>query len=306
MPDLGQWIALLLLTSAAAVAIAWPLRPGARLERGPSAAPMGDDRDVLELRHRVALEALRDVEADRRAGSLDDLAYARQRSEAEERAVRTLAELDAVVPRAKAARPRPERSRHAVLWLAGGLVVALLVGFALPGPNGLGQRTVVDEALANRLAAESERQAEIQRLLGLLGSDPRDPQVLSDLADAYLAGSRREDLQRAAVALQVLLAIEPQDRSAYRRLITAYISAGDWTDAQAATDSFAGIADPDDPDIPFFRGLIAFRSGDAAAAVRHFDRFLALAPEDDRVSMVSSLRAEAAGELDGAGASPGS
>ena len=35
-----------------------------------------DGRDAAEIRHRVALEALRDVEVDRRAGSLDESGYA--------------------------------------------------------------------------------------------------------------------------------------------------------------------------------------------------------------------------------------
>ncbi len=87
--------------------------------------------------------------------------------------------------------------------------------------------------------------------------------------------------------------------------MTAYISAADWPDAQAATDSYAVVAGDDEPDIPFFRGLIAFRQGQNSAAVRHFDRFLELAPDDDRAAMVNSLRAEAAGELPGGSAAPG-
>jgi len=192
------------------------------------------------------------------------------------------------------------------LWLAAALAAALLIGFVLPPPAGLAQRTVVNQALADDLAREAARQAEIQRLLGALASDSQNPQVLSDLADAYLAGAGAQDLQRAAVALQVLLAVEPQNRSAYRRLVTAYISAADWTDARAATDSYAVIAAPGEPDIPFFRGLIAFRQGDNGTAMREFDRFLELAPHDARAAMVISLRAEAAGELPAPSASPGS
>ena len=302
MPDLGQWLMLAVIGLAIAAAIAWPLlRPGA----ATSVTDSGAEAEARALRHRVALDGLLDVEADRRAGSLDEASYARERAEAEARAAQTLVPAGPAAPAASAS-PRRSTGRVAATWLGVALAAALVVGFALPAPIGLAERTLVNEALAEELAREADRQAEIQRLLGLLGTDPQDAAVLSDLADAYLAGSSPEDLQRAAVALQLVLAIEPQDRSAYRRLITAYISAGDLTDAQAATDSYAGIADPDEPDIPFFRGLIAFRSGEAAAAVRHFDRFLALAPEDDRVPMVTGLRAEAAGELDGAGASPGS
>jgi Flp pilus assembly protein TadD len=173
------------------------------------------------------------------------------------------------------------------------------VGFALPGSIGLGQRTVVNQALAYALEEEADRLAEIQRLLGLFEANPADAQVVSDLADAYLAGGSPEDLQRAAVALQVLLAMEPEDHSAYRRLINAYIVTGYYDDASATTDAYATIADADEPDIPFYRGLIAFRRGDDETAVREFDRFLALAPDDGRAAMVSGLRAEAAGESPG-------
>jgi cytochrome c-type biogenesis protein CcmH len=303
MPDLGQWLMLALIGLAVAATIAWPL-----LRPGTPTSPIydsGAEAEARALRHRVALDALLDVEADRRAGSLDEASYTRERAEAEARAAQTLMEAEPAAPAASAS-PRRSTGRVAATWLGVALAAALAFGFALPAPVGLAERTLVNRALADELAREADRQAEIQRLLGLLQADPQDAEVLSDLADAYLAGSSAEDLQRAAVALQVLLAIEPEDRSAYRRLITAYITAGDWADAQAATDSYAGVAGPDEPDIPFFRGLIAFRSGDATAAVRHFDRFLALAPEDERVPMVTSLRAEAAGELDGAGASPGS
>lgn len=300
MPDLLQWALLAALGLLAGAAIGWPLL------RVRAAAPDPDaDREARALRHRIALEALLDVEADRRAGSLDDASYRRERADAEERATLTLAQLDAPPGLPEPESARPEGGRSAAAWLGAGLAAALLVGFALPAPAGLSERTVVNQALSDALAREADRQADIQRLLTALEADSQDAEVLSDLADAYLAGSTAQDLQRAAVALQVLIAVEPQDRSAYRRLITAYLAAGDRTDAQAATDAYATFAGSEEPDIPFFRGLIAFRSGDSAAAVRHFDRFLLLAPDDDRAAMVTSLRAEAAGQLPGASPSPG-
>jgi tetratricopeptide (TPR) repeat protein len=192
-----------------------------------------------------------------------------------------------------------------VAALATLVALALVIGFALPGSIGLGQRTVVNQALADQIARESDRQAEIQRLLGLFEANPQDAQVVSDLADAYLAGDSGEDLQRAAVALQILLALEPENHSAYRRLINAYLVTAHYDDAQATTDSYATIADPDEPDIPFYRGVIAFRRGDNATAVAEFDRFLQLAPDDGRGPMVKGLRAEAAAALAGASPTPG-
>ena len=298
MPDLGQWVLLALIVAATAAAVGWPLLRPARSVTGAA----GAEAEARALRHRVALEGLLDVEADRRAGSLDDASYQRERAEAEERAAQTLIEPEAATPS-----PAPgtrRNGRRTATWVGAGLAVALLAGFALPGPNGLGERTVVNQALADERAQEAARQATIQRLLSALAAHPEDPRVLSDLADAYLAGSSNEDLRRAAVALQVLLAVDPQDRSAYRRLVTAYIAAADWPDAQSATDSYSALAGEDLPDIPFFRGLIAFRQGQNEAALSNFDRFLALAPDDARVPMVRSLRAEAAGELAGPSAGP--
>ncbi|MDP9467636.1 MAG: c-type cytochrome biogenesis protein CcmI [Chloroflexota bacterium] len=300
MPDALQWILLAAVGGAAAAVIGWPLLRGASTATQDAAG--NPEAEARALRHRIALEGLLDVEADRRAGSLDEASYQRERAEAEERAAQTLGE---EVELSASTAPAPGNARRAAALLGAALAVALLVGLALPAPNGLAERTVINQALADGLAREAERQAEIQRLLAGFAADPTDAEVLSDLADAYLAGDSTDDLQRAAAALQLLLAVDPEDGSAYRRLINAYLAASDLADAQAATDSYAQIASTDEPDIPFYLGLIAFREGDAAAAVRHFDRFLELAPDDGRAAMVSSLRAEAAGELPGSSAPPG-
>jgi tetratricopeptide (TPR) repeat protein len=289
-----EWLLLLAIGGAAAVAIGWPL-----LIR-TSAATAGQARldDANAIRHRLALEALRDVEADYRAGSLDAASYAAQRAEAEAHAAATLSALASGDPEPAPRLPRPQHLPG--LALAGGiLAVGLVVGFALPPPMGLGERTVVNQPLADAIALEGARQAEIQALLERIAADPRDAEALSALADAYLAGGSAEDRRRGAVALLALIGLVPEDASAYRRLIMAYIAAGDWTDARAALDAYAGFAAPDEPDIPFFRGLLAMRADeDAGEALRQFDRFLELAPDDPRAPMIRSLRAEAAGQLD--------
>lgn len=299
MPEPLQWLLLLATGVAVAAAIGWPLL---RHRAANMTFTTQAEAEARALRHRVALEGLLDVEADRRAGSLDDASYERERAEAEARAAGTLEPPAAEPP--PAATP-PADGRSWVAGLAALIVIALLVGFALPGSIGLGQRTVVNQALADAIQQEADRQAEVQRLLGAFQADPTDARVVSDLADVYLAGGSPEDLQRAAVALKLLLGLRPEDHSAYRRLVNAYIVTGYLNDAQATIDAYATIADPDEPDIPFYRGLIAVRQGDSATAVRAFDRFLELAPDDDRAAMVRSLRAQAAGEVDGASQAPG-
>jgi cytochrome c-type biogenesis protein CcmH/NrfF len=189
-------------------------------------------------------------------------------------------------------RPSPA-ARRAAVAVAVGLVVLVAIGYLLPEPFSLAAATVVNQPLAEARAAEAQRQTEIERLLDAVSADPSDTAALSDLADAYLAGSTAEDLQRAAVTLLALIGTDPDDPEPYGRLITAYIRAKDWTDAAAATDALAELA-PDSADVPFFRGLIAWQGdGDAETAILAFDEFLSAAPDDPRVSMIRALRAEA-------------
>ncbi len=164
--------------------------------------------------------------------------------------------------------------------MAIGLVALVGIGLLLPEPYSLAAETVVNQPLAEAQAAEARRQAEIERLLAVAADDPENAEALSDLANAFLAGSSAEDLQRAAFTLLALIGLDPEDPEPYGRLITAYIRADDWTDAAAATDALADLA-PDSPDVPFFRGLIAWQGdGDADAAITAFDEFLAMAPDD--------------------------
>ena len=240
------------------------------------------------------LETLRDVEADRRAGSLDDAAYADQLAEAEARAAATRAALerpDALSPPGGTPRARATRSG----LVAAGVIGALLMVGALLPATGLANRVVVNEALADAQAGEAERQDRIVELLGALDPDAPDAATLSALADAYLAGSTGDDLVRAAVTLQLLIEVEPDRADAYERLMTAYLRAGDYRNARAVHDSYATVATADPVEVAFFDGLIALRGeNDAAAALEAFERFLELAPDDPRAGMVRGLRDEAA------------
>jgi cytochrome c-type biogenesis protein CcmH/NrfF len=211
-------------------------------------------------------------------------------------------------PEAVASEPRPlagpaavpasggpsTSARRAAAAVAIGLVILLAIGLALPEPYGLAAETVVNQPLAEAEAAEAQRQAGIERLLAAVAADPENRGALSDLADLYLAGSSAEDLQRAALVLLTLIGMDSDNTDPYGRLITAYIRAGAWTDAANATDALAELT-PESADVPFFRGLIAWRGEqDAETAISAFDEFLASAPDDPRVPMIRALRAEAA------------
>lgn len=285
MPD------LLLVLAGLAVAAALVLSPLRRPPADPSVS--ADEREAAELRHRVALEALRDVEADRRAGSLDDDAYAAQLADAESRAADTRRALSAASWAASGSRTSGDGRRAAIL--AAGLIgLAVVIGWVVPA-TGIANRTVTNQVLAAAEAAEQARQDRIRELTAELAADPSDTDVLSDLADAYLAGSDAQDLPAAARALQLLIALDPQRNDAYERIITAYLRAGDAANARAAHDAYAGVASADPIELAFFDGLIARAEGDAERAIAGFDRFLELAPDDPRAEMIAGLREDAAG-----------
>jgi tetratricopeptide (TPR) repeat protein len=259
----------------------------------PVAVPVPDDDDAAALRHRVALEALRDVEADRRAGSLDDAAYAAQLADAEGRAAETRAALDRGGDHSPA--PAPGSARRAwPLVIAATITGVLLIGSLVPA-TGIASRTVVDEALATAEAAQLARQHRIEELTAALAEDPGDTAVLSELADAYLAGSSDEDLVAAASALQLLIALEPERPDAYERIMSAYLRAGDGANARSAHDAYLEISTADPAEAAFFDGLIALRGeNDPARAADAFDRFLELAPDDPRAPMIQALRDDSA------------
>lgn len=283
MPELLLLLLGLLLAGALVLAPLW--RTGDR-------PPAQDAHEADALRHRVALEALRDVELDRRAGSLDDATYAVQLAEAEGRAAATSAALESVEPEG----PRPERagSRGIGVGVAAVVAAALLVGAAVPG-TGLANQTVVNEQLAAARDAETARQERIATLLDRVAADPTDGEALSDLSDAYLDGNSADDLVRAAVALRLLIDVEPDRADAYERTVVAYLRAGDYPNARRALDSYARLPVADPIEVAFFEGLIALRGEDDPAAARQaFDRFLDLAPDDPRAGMVRGLRDDAA------------
>ncbi len=266
--------------------VLWPLR-GSRFDH----AEGDDEREAAELRHRAALEALRDVEADRRAGSLDDGAYAAELADAERRAATTLPTGE---PTAAAAQPGGGRSHRRVALLAAGAMGVVVVGASLVPGIGVANSTVTNQALADAQVREGIRQERIGDLLEALAEDGENPETLSELADLYLAGTSRDDLSVAATLLRGLIDLEPDRADAYERIIAAYLRAGDHANARAALDAYEQAPTADPLEVAFFDGIIALRGeGDEAAAGAAFDRFLELAPEDPRAEMIQGLRDEA-------------
>ncbi len=271
-----------------AVAGAFVLAP---LRQAPTGVALDDEADAI--RHRVALEALRDVESDHAAGLSDEVTHAVQLAEAEAEAAATRTALES---HHRPARPRVSLRGQPVALAAAGVIGVLLAAGSLVPAIGLANATVVNQPLADARAAESARQARIGELLDVIAADPTDADALSDLADAYLGGSTSDDLARAAAALQLLINADPQRADAYERLMSAYLRAGDAANARAVHDSYAEITTADPVELAFFDGIIALRGeNDHERALAAFGRFLELAPDDPRAGMIRSLRDDAEG-----------
>ena len=280
-------ILLALALSATFALVLLPLRRAAA-DREPV------DRSAADLRHRVALESLRDVEADYRAGSLEEDAYRVQLAEAEARAVATRRALEVAGVDTPDPQPPGARRPGAAVGVGIGLAV-LLVGASFVPASGIANTTTVNQALADAQAREAIRQERIGDLLESLAANPEDAELISELADAYLAGTSREDLVLAATLLRALVDLEPDRADAYERIITAYLRADDYPNARSALDAYAETASADAVEVAFFDGIIALRGEeDPEAALAAFDRFLELAPDDPRASMIQGLRDEAA------------
>ena len=118
---MGELLLLILVAGSVALAVAWPLLGPAADVPEPEPDP---ELEAAFVRHRLALEALRDIEADHRAGSLDEGAYQAQREEGEDHAARTLRALEAVGqgkrPRRTTVSSRDERVAVAGGYLRGG------------------------------------------------------------------------------------------------------------------------------------------------------------------------------------------
>ena len=160
------------------------------------------------------------------------------------------------------------------------LALLVLAGYALPSPFGIAERD-----------ARLER---IRELTAQVTENPRDTAALAELADLHLAGGSEEDVAAAVTSLVLLRDAAPDSRDAHQRLVTLLNRVGLWDAAADATDRYATVVGEDDPDIPFLRGLIARGRGDAEEAATQFERFLELAPNDERAGMVQGLLDERA------------
>ena len=253
------WIAAATLVVASLAALARPLLRGGH----PHA---GDATQASNVR--ILREQLAELDAELAAGALAADQHAAARAEIERRVLEETRDAEVAL----AARP----GRGAALTLAVVLPLAAVLLYLA-----LGNRTALDPVLARAPSQATPQDVEllVERLAQRMREQPGDPDGWALLGRSYAAMGRFEP---ARDAYAQAVALSPDDASLL----------ADYADALAMTQERGLLGEPErlvqralraDPDhvkALALAGTAAMQRGDAAAAVRHWERAKSLAPPD--------------------------
>lgn len=282
------WPAIMLMTAAAGVFLAWPL-----LRRAPAEESALDERDYL-------VAQLREIERDRAAGVLGEAEAEAAALEARRRLLAIARAQDRTQGKASErghgeAPARPLLTLAAAIPLAGAAFYLTLgepargpAAFKAPAPSS------VTPAQLDALSAE-ERAAMIESMIaGLaarLAEQPDDLEGWIMLGRSYAVLGEAE---KSAEAYERAAALDPNDATLKvaqgQALLALGAEEGRGFDP-AAREAFEAALriDPDQPFALYFLGLAAREAGDAEAARAHWRKLLAQMPPDS--DEAASLRA---------------
>jgi cytochrome c-type biogenesis protein CcmH len=237
------WLALVLMTGAAVLAVLWPL---SRARQG-AAAP---DADIAVYR-----DQLDEIERDRARGLLPE----REAEAARIEVSRRLLAADARRDPASAPGAPYRRRAAAVLALAGIPVLALGIYAAVGSPG------MPDAPLAARLAKPPEQQdiaLLVRRIEAHLAQNPDDARGWEVLAPVYLRMGRADG---AVKARENILRLEGSNAAREANLGEALVAAAKgFVDAQARAAFERALAhDPENAKAKFYLDLAARQRAEA-------------------------------------------
>ncbi len=299
----GQIVAILALAAPIALLVLWPLLRARDADDAP-APSVGDDRRLeLGEERATVYRALRELDFDHQAGHLADDDYQALRATYEARAAAALRALDALgAPPEPARRAAPERAAPpwtrspAALALGGvllmifGVVVGVSMGRytesvpaapmgtpsvpAMPPPTvGLGEPAPGGATPGGGAASGRKLPPEI--LQGMLQA----------ARQSLMAGRYAE----AIAAYQAVLKREPRNVDALTHL-GFIVALGGHADPALETIDKALSIDPDYALAHYYRGQVLYEAkGDAAGAIKEWERFLVLVPSGPEHAQVQAL-----------------
>lgn len=261
---MSLWIALVLMTAAAILAVLWPLRTGRAADDAASAA----QADLAVYRDQLA-----EIERDRASGLIGVAEGEAARTEVARRILRASAE--AAQDGAAGSSDRRRRAT-AVLALLGIPLVAGSLYITLGSP-GYGP-----QPLAARLEAKPEQSdiaILIRKVEAHLEANPQDGRGYEVIAPIYARIGRLDDAARAWSNAIRLLGSSPQRQTGLGEALTAQAGGVVTAEAKAAFEA-ALAADPNDPKALYFTGLAAEQDGQPQQAATIWSKLAAESPAD--------------------------
>jgi uncharacterized protein (TIGR02996 family) len=269
--------------------------------------PAGFDPDVLaslEEERDFLLRSIRDLDAERAAGNLDEERYHELKDDYTARAAAVLRSIEDGRDARPAPPPLPKRRKLAT---GGGIllfvVVAALALAAAAGKRHEGQTITGNaqssSAESNGAPSDPARRAALERQLK---EHPDDPAAHLVYARYLLEAGQPAEAVKEYVATARL---DPKnaEANAYAGWVSFLAAqsanadpktAAELTDRALARLDAAVAAAPDYPDAHFFRGMVELRGKhDARAAVPEFERYLALVPTGQLSDQVKQLLEQA-------------
>jgi cytochrome c-type biogenesis protein CcmH len=260
------WLILALMTSAAVLAVLWPLA------RGRKGSSLSEASDLSIYKDQLA-EIGRDAERGLIEGAEVDAART-------EIARRILA-----AERARSAVPAaaPALSRRRIAAAAS---VLLVPAIALGLYSVLGSPALPDRPLAARLAAAPETASLdelVQRVEAHLTANPEDGRGWQVLAPIYLRSGRAAEA-KTALANAIRLLGSSAEREADLGEAAAAAAGGVVTGEARAAFERARALDGKNAKARYFLGLAKAQDGDKPAALADWQAILAEAPKDSPLS----------------------
>ena len=220
---------------------------------------------------------LDDNDAELRAGTIDRGQWEKTRAEIERRTLEESHASDGRQPESASTESSP--------WLASILgfllpVVAITMYIVLGEPRAISGAPALEEAAAPHAVQRDQIEEMVKRLAAKLETSPEDAEGWAMLGRSYAYLGKFTD---AMTAYERALKLRPEDA----RLLA------DYADMYATTKGGGSLMgepekliqralalDPDQPKALALAGTIAFQKEDFAGAVRHWERAVAVIPED--------------------------
>jgi cytochrome c-type biogenesis protein CcmH/NrfG len=306
----GSTVVVSILVGVPALVFAlWPLLR--RDARGRTFLPLpADRRQQLAEEKRRALATLRELEFEHSAGHVSDTDFADLRARYESEAAAVLTEIDRLgpadpTPQSESPRPRGGSAwRHplalgtaALLLVAFGIVVgAGIVRYTEPDPMA-GQPPTGSRPLA-ALPSEAPLGTPSSEAPATEGGTGRavPPEVLKGMLQAARASLAQGRYGEAIAAYQAVLKRDPKnvDAMTHLALIVAIGGGPEHVDRALETFDRALEIDPNYPPALLYRGQVLYEmKKDVAAAIRSWEKFVAVAPPGEDRDRVAKMLEEA-------------